>query len=185
MKWLDALLGRSRPARSNLEPLFAMSGAYVTLSVQLGLAPAGRGGVCLRPVQSTRFAQARDELRAIVGGAGTQVEFAEDRHGFLWVLIASASFEELVAAMHMTSLTLQEHGFAEQLLAAVFPFQRDGAPVYFIYNYKRGRFYPMAPDTGGRERDNALELRLASLLERELPMEPDQARWFPLWDMPL
>ncbi len=185
MKWLDALLGRSRPARSTLEPLFAMSSAYVTLSVQLGVAPAGRGGVCLRPVHSTRFTEARDELRAIVGGAEVQVEFTQDPHGFLWVLIASARFEDLVAAMHMTSLTLQEHGFAEQLLAAVFSFQCDDAPVYFIYNYKRGRFYPMAPDKGDRERDNALELRLASLLEPELPMEPDQGRWFPLWDMPL
>lgn len=185
MRLLDALLGRSRPARSALEPLFAMATASVTLTVELGLTPAGRAGVCLRPVRSTRFREAQEELRAIVGGTTSHIEFRRDGHGFLWVILQNREMEDLIAAMHMSSLTLQEHGFGEQLLAAVFTFLQDQSPVYWIYNYKRGTFYPLVPAQGEHQRDNATELRLQSLLEHELPVEREQERWFPLWDMPL
>ncbi|MGE0079686.1 MAG: hypothetical protein AB7U81_00145 [Thiohalomonadaceae bacterium] len=185
MRLLDALLGRSRPVKSSLEPLFAMATASVTLTVELGLAPAGRAGVCLRPVRSTRFAEAEAEVRAILADGHTRVDFLRDGHGFLWVVLQNAAMEDLIAAMHMASLTLQEHGFGEQLLAAVFAFRQGMKPVYWIYNYKRAAFYPLVPGVGEHQRDNAAELRLQSLMEHELPLEKEQERWFPLWDMPL
>ena len=186
MKLLDALLSRSRPVKSRLEPLFSMATASVTLTVQLGLEPEGRAGICLRPVDSSVFGRAREELRAMITGeGGTRLQFEHDKHGFLWVILENAQVEDLVAAMHMSSLTLQDLGFAEQLLAAVFRFRKDTAPVFWIYNYKRGRFYPMVPAPGDQQRDNAAELRLHSLLEHELPMEQAQERWYPLWDMPV
>jgi hypothetical protein len=185
MRLFDTLLGRSHPVKPSLEPLFAMSTASLTLAVDLGITATGRAGVCLRPVRSTRFHQARAEVRDIVGGNGTRVDFQRDTHGFLWVVLENAEVEALVAAMHMASLTLQEHGLAEQLLAAVFKFRQNRLPVYWIYAYKRGNFYPFVPAPGKHQRDNAAELRLHALLEDELPVEKEQERWFPLWDMPL
>jgi hypothetical protein len=63
-------------------------------------------------------------------------------------------------------------------------------PVYFIYNYKRGFWYPFVPDdsdpthptnTRSTERELQLKVQMAS----ELPIEPELERWFPLWGIPL
>jgi hypothetical protein len=89
-----------------------------------------------------------------------------------------------VAGLHMTSQTLHEKGFGDQLLAAVFPFvDREEKLLYWIYNYKRGSFYPFVP-LPGKSRDNAYELRLRAVMEKELPIEPELERWYPLWDIP-
>ena len=56
--------------------------------------------------------------------------------------------------------------------------------LYLVYLYKRGSFYPFAPD-GKQHRDNELELRMRSMLANDLKMEPDLSRWFPLWDLPV
>jgi hypothetical protein len=55
-----------------------------------------------------------------------------------------------------------------------------------VYLYKRGTFYPFAPDDNQKERrDTELELRIRSMLGVDLPVEPDLARWFPMWDLPV
>ena len=36
----------------------------------------------------------------------------------------------------------------------------QGKPLYWIYNYKRGAFYPFVPSGGEQQRDNERELRL-------------------------
>ena len=55
--------------------------------------------------------------------------------------------------------------------------------MYFIYNYKRGTWYPFAPLEGGR-RDNARELQVRAVLGSDLRMEPDLTRWFPVYGAP-
>jgi hypothetical protein len=57
--------------------------------------------------------------------------------------------------------------------------------VYFIYNFKRGSFYPFVPAGGTQARDTEEELRLKAQIGAELPIEPELARWFPLWEVPL
>jgi hypothetical protein len=80
---------------------------------------------------------------------------------------------------------LEEQGFGPQLLAAVFRFEGGKHPVYFIYGYKRGAFWPFVPKGEGQERDNATELELKAKLEGELPIEQDLTRWFGVFDAPL
>jgi hypothetical protein len=53
-----------------------------------------------------------------------------------------------------------------------------------VYLYKRGTFYPFAPLQGER-RDNELELQVRGTLGGDLPIEPELARWFALWGIPL
>jgi hypothetical protein len=69
----------------------------------------------------------------------------------------------------------------------VFAFTEEagGRPVYFIYNFKRGSFYPFVPGGGPQRRDTEAELRLKAQVGAELPIEPELERWFPLWDVPL
>ena len=64
-------------------------------------------------------------------------------------------------------------------------FEEEGRPIYFIYNYKRGFFYPFVPAPGEKQRNNEREFQLKAQLGTELPIEPEMARWFPLWDIPL
>jgi hypothetical protein len=185
----DVILGRTEPVRSRLDQLFAMSTAYTTLTVDQQEKPTGRAGICFRPVTSSRFASLKTEVADMLKlsgkETGTSVQTTTDSYGFQWVVIEDQDFDDLVPTLHMVSLTLQEEGFQDQLLAAVFKFaDASGQPIYWIYNYKRGSFYPFVP-TSPQHRNNAVELRLAAVMDRELPMEKDFERWYPLWGIPV
>jgi hypothetical protein len=75
---------------------------------------------------------------------------------------------------------MMEQGFGSRLLAALFSFSRDGQRAYWIYSFRRGKFYPFAPK-GGTERDSTVEFKLESVLGGELELESDKAYWYPLW----
>jgi hypothetical protein len=189
MKWLDILLGRARPVASSVENLFSISTARISLAASFETNPTGRAGITFKPVEASDFEAAEKELGGLleITAKETRTKFrmVKDRYNYAWVLLQDQDFEELVAALHMTSVTLREHGFEEQLLAAVFQFaDGQGREVYWIYNYKRGFFYPFVP-LAGQQRDNAYELRLRALMEKEMPIEPELERWYPIWDLPL
>jgi hypothetical protein len=69
----------------------------------------------------------------------------------------------------------------------VFAFKDAQAqPIYFIYNYKRGYWYPFVPLAGGQqERNTERELQLKAQMAEDLPIEPELERWFPLWGIPI
>ena len=189
-RFFDALLGRSQPAPSKIERLFAIATAQVALESQLNLRPEAQAGICFRPVESNYFDQVASELedllRISTRDTGTQYEIRTDEFRFRWVLLTDPEFEDLVATIHIVSQTLVEHQFGEQLLAAVFRFTAaNGQAVYWLYSYKRGAFYPFVPQSAAeRRRDNAMELRLSSAMSGELPIEPELERWYPMWGIP-
>lgn len=188
-EFFDSILGRSRPAPSKIERLFAMSTAQVSLETQLDMKADIHAGIVFRPVDSAFFEQASKDLTELLAistkDTGTSYEIREDEFRFRWILLSDPQFEDLVATIHVISQTLIEQQFGEQLLSAVFRFDTAGGkPTYWFYNYKRGTFYPFAPDGTGHNRDNALELRLSSAMERELPIEKELERWYPMWDIP-
>jgi hypothetical protein len=186
---LDVLFGKKRLPKAKLDRLFALSTARITLEAELRMKPAGSAAVVYKPLSAGEFSRADDEMRDLLHRAaresGSDVTRRSDSFGFEWLVVEDRDFEDLVAAVHLVSSELQAQGFGEQLLAAVFPFQGGQNPVYFIYGYKRGAFWPFVPTGKDQERDNAEELRLKSELERELPFEPDLSRWFGLFDAPL
>ncbi|MFN8556355.1 MAG: hypothetical protein U0531_03045 [Dehalococcoidia bacterium] len=187
MGLFDALFGRSKPVRSQTEKLFAIATARVTLETQLGMAAGANAGVVFRPLQSSTFEDATRELDELLAlsarESGSQIRRQRDEFGFEWVLVHDEQFEDLVATIHMVTLTLAERGFRDQLLAAAFRFDKDGRPLYWLYNYKRGAFYPFAP-AGPQRRDNAAELRYGAVMERELPIEKQTDQWYPIWGIP-
>ncbi|HUZ01166.1 MAG TPA: hypothetical protein VMU89_12515 [Thermomicrobiaceae bacterium] len=187
-QFFDALLGRSRPLPSKTERLFAMATAYVTLESQLGFKPGSQSGITFKPVESAYFDQMSGELNDLLTistkETGTQFKTLTDKYAYRWIVFSASQFEDLVATIHVVSEELVANQFGEQLLAAVFRFTTgDGKPFYWLYNYKRGTFYPFVP-SGDHGRDNALELRLSSAMEKELPMEAELEHWYPLWDIP-
>jgi hypothetical protein len=66
MGWLDVLLGRSKPARPDLDALFALPSAAVTLQAATGFAPTGAGSVCFRSAEGGAFATLEKDIRALL-----------------------------------------------------------------------------------------------------------------------
>ena len=191
MGFLDALLGGRRRLKAPAEDrLFAMTTAQVQLEAGLGLKHRNVAGIVFQPLQTADFqsiVKETDELlRASAKETGTQITTADDEYGFRWLVLRDSEFDDLLVALNTVSSELQGGGYGDRLLCAVFGF-RDAQhkPVYWIYNYKRGAFYPFVPAGGNQQRDNERELRLKAQIGEELPIEPEIARWLPLWDLPL
>jgi hypothetical protein len=190
MGFLDTLLGRSKPKKANLDALFALPSAAVTLETAAGLESVGRAAVCFKPPSGQPFASLVDEitetLKMGATGEAPGVREEQDRYGYEWIVVSQGGIEELVGGIHLVNSTLEEQGYGPQLLCSVFGFapgDGGGRPAFLVYLYKRGTFYPFAP-MDGEKRDNALELRLKAVLEQELPIEKDLTRWFPIWGVP-
>jgi PspAB-like protein len=184
----DVLFGRKRLKEAEPDRLFALSTARVTLEVELGLKSAGAAAVCFKPLSAGEFVRADNELQELLDVAardsGSKVSRETDRFGFEWVVVRDDELEDLVTTVHLVTSELISRGFGEQLLASIFRFDGEAHPVYWIYAYKRGAFYPFVP-TGAEERDNARELELKAKLEKELPVEQDLTKWFALFDAPI
>jgi hypothetical protein len=185
----DVLLGRKKLAKPAQERLFALTTAAVTLDVELGLKTAGVGGICFKPLSAGEFVRAESDIEqlldSVAGESGSKLQRRDDSFGYSWVIVRDPQLEDQVTAVHAVAQGLEEQGFGEQLLAALFKFDGGKHPVYFVYGYKRGAFWPFVPTGTGQERDNAEELELKAKLDGELPIEPELSRWFGLFDAPL
>ncbi len=232
MGLLDTLLGRSKPVRANLDALFALPSAAVTLQTAAGLLLSGSAGVCWKPPAGRSPEDVRREIAELLAmpddagsGDGTGVEasaapdgtaapggasappagggdggvapggtgaltHAEDSYGYRWLLLDDPDVDGLVTRVHLVNSTLEDNGWGPQLLCSVFRLvpgpdaDPDTRGLYLVYLYKRGTFYPFAPD-GTEHRDNELELRIRAVVGADLPIEADLSRWFPLWDLPV
>ena len=191
MGFLDALLGGRGKRVKGAAPdrLFAMTTANVTLETGLGLKHKETAGIVFQPLGTADFegilAETEELLRGTTEETGTELRSHEDEFGYRWLVLRDDDPDDLVVAMNTVSVELQGAGYGDRLLAAVFAYQDNGKPVYFIYNFKRGAYYPFVPAPGTQARDTEQELRIKAQLARELPWEEDMARWFPLWDIPL
>ena len=124
-------------------------------------------------------------LDAVAAESGSKIDRKSDDFGFEWLIVRDGDFEDLVTSVHLVASELQSRGFGAQLLAAVFRFDGVKEPVYWIYGYKQGAFWPFVPTGKDQERDNAEELELKAKLENELPVEQDLSRWFALYGAPI
>jgi hypothetical protein len=185
----DILFGRKKLPKAVQEKLFAISTARITLETELGLKPSGDAAVIFKPLSAAEFVRAENELQelldAVAQESHSKVERRGDEFGFEWLIVRDNDFEELVPTVHLVASELVAHGFGEQLLAATFKFVGGKHPVYWIYGFKRGAFWPFIPTGKDKERDNAEELELKAKLEKELPVEQDLTRWLALFDAPV
>ena len=190
MGFLDVLRGKRKLAQPAPDRLFAMSTAYVTMETTLELRSAGQAAIVFQPLATADFDQIVRDMEEVVHGTGsdtgTTVRRSDDEFGYRWMILEDPDFEDLVVGINAVSSALQDGGYGERILCAVFAFRDAQArPVYWIYNYKRGTFYPFVPAGGQQQRDNERELRLKAQIGAELPVEADLERWFPLWGIPI
>jgi hypothetical protein len=183
----DALTGRTKPVRANLDALFSLPAAAVTLQVAADFRPTGVGSVCYRAAEGAAFAQTqRDVVTLLDNDDDPDVESSTDSFGFTW-LVARQSPDDLpalVTDLHTVNTSLEAQGFGSSLLCSLVGFT-DGAgrTLGIVYLYKQGTFYPFAP-SGPRQRDNLLEIQIRDLVKDDLPVEAETSRWMPLWGAP-
>lgn len=186
MGLFDALLGRSKPKPPDLDALFAIPNAALTLESGAGFRPTGTGSVCFRAAEGAAAQAATEEGRALLG----RTEQVRDGYGFTWLVVRhdSSDVSGLVTDLHAVNTALADAGFGPLLLCSLVAFADPGGRrVGLVYLYKRGTFYPFAPSggrTGSEQRDSALELQLRATLGADLPVESDLSRWFPVWGAP-
>jgi len=184
----DVLFGRKKLAEPQDDRLFSLTTAAVTMDTELGLKPAGAAAVAFKPQSSGEFRSAFDDIDQLVDAvgqsSGSEIERKSDEFGFDWIVVHDPQLEDLVGTAHTVASEMTAKGFGSQLLAATFKFDGGDHPVYWIYGFKRGAFWPFVP-VGDQKRDNARELELKAKLEHELPIEQDLTRWLALFDAPV
>ena len=188
MGFLDALLGRRKPVPADLDALFALPSAAVTLQAATGLRPTGVGAVCVKPAEDVAFTAAQEEVVGLLG-LDQPTEQVRDDFGYLWTTARTTAdrLADVVTALHAANSTYERAGLGPALLCTVVGFAGtvDGQErrVALVYLFKRGTVYPFAPLPGDK-RDTALELRIRAALDGELRIEPELSRWFPVWGAP-
>lgn len=188
MRFLDSLLGRSRPVPPNLDALFTLPPAAETLQAALDLHPTGVGAVCFRAAEGAESQRSVDEVLALLQlDSELTTSIVRDEYGFTWVVCRQPvpDIADLVTALHAVDSTLSDNGFGPMMLCTAVAFAAAPARrLALVYLFKRGTFYPFAP-TGPQHRDTTLELQVRATLSAELRIEPELQRWFPLWNAPV
>ncbi|HEX5996727.1 MAG TPA: hypothetical protein VFY84_16420 [Jiangellales bacterium] len=187
MGFLDALFGRTKQAQPNLDALFSLPAAALTLESSAEIRPTGAGAVCFRDMEGGPFARIKEEVTALLGGS--EPDEVRDGYGYTWLVIRRSGGDvvpALVTDLHAVNSTLEAEGFGPSLLCSTIGFRTaDGQPLALVYLYKRGTFYPFAPVPGAaQKRDSALELQVRAMLEEDIKIESDLSRWFPVWGAP-
>jgi PspA associated protein B len=210
----DILTGRHTVKGPAPDRLFAIATAYVTLQSEHRIEPAGAAAIVFQALATSEFESTLREMEQVVtatgGESGTTVSTEDDSYGYRWMVLrnpaGAPSVEDLAVGINAVSGSIETAGHGERLLCAVFAFVDSSAArkrrVYFIYNYKRGYWYPFVPDdsagprpatgaggAGGApaagERMTERELQIKAQMASELPIEPEIERWFPLWGIPI
>jgi hypothetical protein len=190
----DILTGRHQVKGPAPDRLFAISTAYITLQTEHQIEPAGTAAIVFQALATSEFEttlrEMEDVVKATGGESGTSVSTQDDSYGYRWMILRAgqgAGVEDLAVGINAVSGSIETAGHGERLLCAVFAFaDAQGRRIYFIYNYKRGYWYPFVPDpSADKQRMTERELQIKAQMATELPIEPEIERWFPLWGIPI
>lgn len=199
--FMDAIFGRSRLPKAKSDKLFEISTASITLESNFGLKPSEYAGICFKPIGTSAYESTRKEIQDLLEYSSkdkeTKFKIEKDKYNFLWVIFKDSDFEDIVANIYLVSQTLEEHGLGEQILCAIYRFDSESVgltayseektdrlkSVYWIYNFKQGNYYPFVP-LSDKQRDGPFEFRLRADMERELSIEKNIEKWYPLWEIP-
>ena len=179
-------------SKTNSDAIFSLSSAYITLETKLGLKNTGRSAVSMKVVDGMYFSDMKEDIQRFLDASKTDFDLRyrtlTDSYGYLWVIIEGKHMEDILAGVTAVGDMVEEKGFSDKLLAAIFEFssniENNNSIQYLIYNYKRNNFYPFIP-TGQKNRDTEQEMKILSAVEQEVKFEKDMAFWYPLWDLPL
>ncbi len=207
----SSIMGKTKPVQANLDEMFALPSASITLQSAAGMSCSGHAGVCFKPPSGQGFEEMQAEVVSLLSMDGTGgLHQEKDSFGYQWLVVEDTDIEQLVTRIHLVNSSLSDSGWGPQLLCSVFGLAVLGgdtasgadtespalvettagpghllrSTAFLVYLFKRGTFYPFVPD-GKEHRDTEQELKLRSLVADDLTVETDLDRWFPLWDLPV
>lgn len=195
-RFIDSLGGDSRKDNSDSDAIFVLSSAYISLETRLNLIYTGRSGICIK---KTAVNISFDELKLSIenfleASKKTDLKLSYDvsideYYDLLWLVIDVRSIEDSVACVTVVSETLEQEGDMILLKSAVFEFGKKGSeqqPYYLIYGYELDKFYPFVPIIGRQKARNSREERnmIRAVSNDKLPLEEDESRWDPIWQLP-
>jgi hypothetical protein len=126
MGLFDTLLGRTKPVQADLDALFALPSASITLQSAAGMSCSGRAGVCYKPPSGQGFEDMEAEVVKLLDMDGAKLRKVADSFGYQWVVVEEADIEALVTQVHMVNSSLADAGWGPQLLCSVFGISRLG-----------------------------------------------------------
>jgi hypothetical protein len=195
-RFIDSIGGDSPKANSDSDAIFVLSSAYISLETRLNLIYTGRSGICIKKAAvNISF----DELKLSIenfleASKKTDLKLSYDvsideYYDLLWLVIDVRSIEDSVACVTVVSETLEQEGDMILLKSAVFEFGKKGSeqqPYYLIYGYELDKFYPFVPIIGRQKARNSREERnmIRAVSNDKLPLEEDESRWDPIWQLP-
>src|SRR3954468_25045281 len=147
MGFLDALLGKRKIKGPAPDRLFAITTAAIELESAHAIRTRGKAAIVFQPLATGDFQAIVSEMEEIVRSTGeetgTTLETSEDTYGYRWMVLLDDDIEDLAVGINAVSDALAVGGYGERVLCSVFAFQDGGGrAIYFIYNYKRGTWYP-------------------------------------------
>jgi hypothetical protein len=178
-------------SKTDSDVLFSLSSAYLTIESKMGLKNSGRCALSVKNISGMYFNEMKDDIKRFLDISKTDFELSyrtlTDSYGYLWIILEGKRMEDLLAGISAVGDTVDEKGFSNQLLVAIFEFTNDrNKKQYLIYNYKRNSFYPFVPlDSIQKSRNTEEEMKMMATIVDEVPLERDMTLWYPLWDLPL
>ena len=169
----DVLRGHSRPRAANLDALFSLPSAAMTLEASLGLHPTGSGSVCFRAAEGQAAAATQSEAAALVAvDGGPTTESRVDEYGFTWLTVRADPEDTagLVTDLHAVNSALEAQGFGTGLLCSTVGFRDDNGSRRRTSSTSTSR----APSTrsarpGRSSRDTLRERQIRDAVGADLP----------------
>ena len=195
-RFIDSIGGDSTKDNSDSDAIFVLSSEYIRIETRLNLIYTGRSGICIK---KTAVNISFDELKLSIenfleASKKTDLKLSYDvsideYYDLLWLVIDVRSIEDSVACVTVVSETLEQEGDMILLKSAVFEFRKKGSeqqPYYLIYGYELDKFYPFVPIIGRQKARNSREERnmIRAVSNDKLPLEEDESRWDPIWQLP-
>ena len=121
MGLFDSIMGRSKPVRPNLDQLFAIPSAAITLQASLGVMPTGTGSVAFRAPEGKAFNDVvTDVEQLLTATSDPQLRATRDSYGYTWLTIQANEVTDLVNGLHAVNISIQDAGFGPQCPSHVF-----------------------------------------------------------------
>ena len=121
MGLFSSIMGKTKPVQANLDALFALPSASITLQSAAGMSCSGHAGVCFKPPTGQGFEEMQAEVVSLLSMDGTGgLHQEKDSFGYQWLVVEDTDIEQLVTRIHLVNSSLSDSGWGPQLLCSVF-----------------------------------------------------------------
>lgn len=195
------------------DAIFSLTSATMTIEEKMGLRFSGSAALCIKGIDGSLFQNTIKDCNDLLDVSKSEFKFVYrtfvDPYNYLWFIITSNdtksnpdNITNVAAGLSSIGDIIEENGFEEQILSAVFKYSfedkrsyiedniknyiNNDKNLYLIYNYKTGKFYPYIPsfENDIQKRDTTREMQTLSILKNLVSVEIDITKWYPIKDIP-